>query len=130
MSNRIKKSQATQPVFWEPIPLSEFHMLCILVALQGREEADLNSVKWELCWLLSSWRASMERWSEEGIAEILMYGRPGYDDQSQEEVLELLGNHIGQVGPTGVAPYYLNNFIDWAWGCYIPWTPETDHEQR
>lgn len=113
-------SWATIPSFDEPLTAEEFQMLVLLVALQQHPTIDPVDA---LRKLLSYYRAWWYRDNIDDLYEIFEFGRVGYDDYSEEELIFDVMEWIAEADAPddAVYPGKANNFIDWAFGAYLTW---------
>ena len=119
MSLHNVPSWATIPSFDEPLSAEEFQLLVLLVAIQQQPTIDPVDA---LRRLLSYHRAWWWKGSTAGLAEIFEFGRVGYNDYSEEELLFDVMKFIDQTDVDGaVSAWDANNFIDWAFGAYLTW---------
>lgn len=111
---------ATIPTVWEPIPLENFHNMVICAALQGRDNENL-SLRDHLRWLLAYWRADNDDPNRHDRAEVMFYGRAGFDQYDDEDLIEQIWLQLAEGYDPLVPAGVVNNFINWAFGAYINW---------
>ena len=109
----------TIPSFDEPLSAGEFQLLVLLVAIQQHPTLDPLVA---LRRLLSYYRAWWWKGSTADLAEMFEFGRVGYDDYNEEELMFDVMKLIGQTDVDGaVSAYDANGFITWAFNAYLTW---------